>query len=153
MGNTQSSRIPSPIRTDFDEKDDFADLSESLSAIHMVTPLSNDGSLTLKNVSTWEASANSNSKIQLARTIFSQTNITSVLTSRAARIADQHIFNHTLDFKTGPVTDQKSSGRCWLFATTNVIRYGIMRRLKLKDFQLSQVCYPYYISHGSLSDL
>ncbi|KAF8813941.1 peptidase C1B, bleomycin hydrolase [Phlegmacium glaucopus] len=138
MGNTPSSRIPTPTRTEFEEKDDLTDMSESLSTIHMVTPLSSDGSLTLKNVSSWESSASNNSKIQLARTILSQSNITSVLTSRSARIADQHIFNHVLDFKTGPVTDQKSSGRCWLFATTNVLRYSIMRRLKLKDFQLSQ---------------
>jgi len=58
--------------------------------------------------------------------------------SRSAKIADQHIFNNVIDFKTGPVTDQKSSGRCWLFATTNVLRYNIMRKFKLKDFQLSQ---------------
>ena len=138
MGNnTSSHRIPTPIRTDFEEKD--IDISESLSALHMATPLSSDGSLTLKHVSAWEASATTNSKIQLARTILSQSNFTSVLTSRSARIADQYIFNHALDFKTGPVTDQKSSGRCWLFATTNVIRYSIMRKLKLKEFQLSQV--------------
>jgi len=140
MGNAQSSRIPTPTRTDFDEKDVVTDLSESLASIHMATPSSSDGSLTLKNVSSWESSASTNSKIQLARTILSQSNITSVLTSRSARIADQHIFNNVLDFKTGPITNQKSSGRCWLFATTNVIRYGIMRKLKLKEFQLSQVC-------------
>jgi bleomycin hydrolase len=139
MGNTQAShRIPTPTVSYFAEKD--ADISDSPSVLHNATPLSSDGSLTLKNVSTWESSVLANSKIQLARTILSQSDITSVLTSRSARIADQHIFNHTLDFKTGPVTNQKSSGRCWIFATTNVIRYGIMRRLKLKEFQLSQVC-------------
>ncbi|KAF8160655.1 peptidase C1B, bleomycin hydrolase [Crassisporium funariophilum] len=140
MGNQPSSRIPTPTASNFpfDEKDTFTDLSDSLSALHMVVPLSSDGSLTLGHVSQWEGAASSDSKVKLARTILSQTDIRSVLTSRSARIADQHIFNHVLDFKTGPVTNQKSSGRCWLFATTNVIRYGIMRRLKLKDFQLSQ---------------
>lgn len=138
MGNTQSA-IP-PVQTDIDEKAVIISEEEPNSVFRNVTPLSSDGTLTLKHVSTWESSASSNSKIQLARTILSQSNFTSVLTSRSARIADQHIFNHTLDFKTGPVTNQKSSGRCWLFATTNVIRYGIMRKLKLKDFQLSQVC-------------
>ena len=140
MGNSHSQSIPSPKRSSsyVDDLKDL-DISESPSVLLNVSPISNNGSLTLKNVSTWESSVNSNSKIQLARTILSQTNITSVLSSRSARIADQHIFNHTLDFKTGPVTNQKSSGRCWIFATTNVIRYGIMRKLKLKDFQLSQV--------------
>lgn len=137
MGNNTSTHtIPTPSREEFDEVE--KDL-ESLSILHNAIPLSSDGSLTLKNVSNWESSASANSKIQLARTILSQSNLTSVLTSRSARIADQHIFNHALDFKTGPITNQKSSGRCWLFATTNVIRYGIMRKLKLKEFQLSSV--------------
>jgi len=114
------------------------DVSNTLSAMRITDPLSSDGSLTLGQVASWESSAASNSKVKLARTILSQTDIRSVLTSRSARVAAQHVFNHTLDFKTGPITNQKSSGRCWLFATTNVIRYGVMRRLKLKEFQLSQ---------------
>lgn len=139
MGNSQSSHsIPSP-KPYLDEIVKEVDKCDSPSILHNVLPLSSDGSLTLKNVSTWESSASANSKIQLARTILSQSNLNSVLSSRSARIADQHIFNYALDIKTGPVTNQKSSGRCWLFATTNVIRYGIMRKLKLKEFQLSQV--------------
>ncbi|PPQ93845.1 hypothetical protein CVT25_013554 [Psilocybe cyanescens] len=138
MGNTNSSVIPTPTKTAFDEKDSILEVIDPLSEMHIAQPLSSDGSLTLGHVSSWEASSSADPKIRLARTIFSQSDIRSVLSSRSARIADQHIFNHVLDFKTGPITNQKSSGRCWLFATTNVIRYGIMRRLKLKDFQLSQ---------------
>ncbi|KAF8629210.1 hypothetical protein AX17_005795 [Amanita inopinata Kibby_2008] len=101
-------------------------------------PASLDGSITLKNITLWEAAAAANPKLQLARIILSHSDIRSALASRSARVADAHVFNNAIDFKTGPVTDQKSSGRCWLFATTNVIRYGIMKRLNLNDFQLSQ---------------
>ncbi|KAF8198074.1 peptidase C1B, bleomycin hydrolase [Pholiota molesta] len=140
MGNQPSSRIPTPTKASFDDKDvEFVDgVADNISSMHISAPLSSDGSLTLGHVKSWEASASTNSKVQLARTILSQADLRSVLTSRAAKIKDQHIFNHALDFKTGPITNQKSSGRCWLFATTNVIRYGIMKRLKLEDFQLSQ---------------
>ncbi|KAF8971106.1 bleomycin hydrolase [Flammula alnicola] len=139
MGNQPSSRIPTPTKASFDEKDTaFVDLSDSISALHITSPLSSDGSLTLGHVASWEASASADAKVKLARTILSQSNISSVLTSRSAKIKDQHLFNHVLDFKTGPITNQKSSGRCWLFATTNVIRYGVMKRLRLKEFQLSQ---------------
>jgi len=130
--------IPTPTKYSFDEKDDFLQVSDSISALHITSPLSSDGSLTLSQIASWEAAASSNSKVQLARTILSQADLRSVLSSRSARIVDQYVFNHALDFKTGPITNQKSSGRCWLFATTNVIRYGIMKRLKLKEFQLSQ---------------
>jgi len=138
MGNQPSSRIPTPTKYTFDEKDSFMEVSESLSSLHITEPLSSDGSLTLGHVASWEATASADSKVQLARTILSQSDIRQVLMARSAKIADQHIFNHSLDFKTGPITNQKSSGRCWLFATTNVIRFNIMKRLKLKEFQLSQ---------------
>ncbi|KAJ3505038.1 hypothetical protein NLJ89_g7623 [Agrocybe chaxingu] len=139
MGNqASSSRIPTPTKLSFEEKDTFMEVSDSVAALHITDPLSSDGSLTLSQVASWEKAANTDSKIRLARTIFHQSNIRSVLKSRSAGIADQHIFNNVLDYKTTPITNQKSSGRCWLFATTNVIRYGIMKRLKLKEFQLSQ---------------
>ena len=37
----------------------------------------------------------------------------------------------------GP-TDQKSSGRCWLFAATNLLRVSVAKKLKLKSFEFSQ---------------
>ncbi len=139
MGNKPSHTIPSPTKPPFDEKYSFAEVSNSVSSLSISSPLSGDGSLTLAHVAGWEASAGADSKVKLARTILFHSDIRSALISRSAKINDQHIFNYTLDFKTAPVTNQKSSGRCWLFATTNVLRYNIMKRLKLKDFQFSQV--------------
>ncbi|KAL5484802.1 LAP3_1 [Sanghuangporus weigelae] len=101
-------------------------------------PLSVDGSISLKNVDAWEHEASNDLKVQLARTILVDTDFKSVLAAREARVADTHIFNLQLDFKTEPITNQKSSGRCWLFATTNVLRHAIMQKLALKEFQLSQ---------------
>ena len=150
MGNQPSHSIPSPTKSSFDEKYSFAEVSDSLSSLSISNPLSGDGSLTLGHVAGWEAAANADSKVKLARTILFHSDIRSALISRAAKINDQHIFNHTLDFKTAPVTNQKSSGRCWLFATTNVLRYSIMKRLKLKDFQFSQVIRPTYQEMGQL---
>lgn len=37
------------------------------------------------------------------------------------------------------VSNQKSSGRCWLFATCNVIRNAMAAKYSLVDFELSQV--------------
>jgi len=36
------------------------------------------------------------------------------------------------------VTNQKQSGRCWLFAGLNLLRVGAMRSMKLADFEFSQ---------------
>ena len=53
-------------------------------------------------------------------------------------IKDQQIFNTEVGFKTSPTTNQKASGRCWLFATTNVLRYTFAQKLNIKEFELSQ---------------
>jgi bleomycin hydrolase len=101
-------------------------------------PVSADGSLSLKSLSDWEAAASASAKTRLARAILAHTNLNSALVRRDALVADAHVFNTELEFKTNPVTNQKSSGRCWLFATTNVLRYEIMKKLNLKESQLSQ---------------
>ncbi|HBM75877.1 MAG TPA: aminopeptidase, partial [Clostridiaceae bacterium] len=49
---------------------------------------------------------------------------------------DQHTFS--IDIDTGKVTDQKKSGRCWMFAGLNIIRQEIIEKYKIKDFELSQ---------------
>jgi bleomycin hydrolase len=37
-----------------------------------------------------------------------------------------------------PITDQKQSGRCWLFAGLNLLRAGAMKKMRLKEFEFSQ---------------
>lgn len=47
-----------------------------------------------------------------------------------------HHFAYRIE--TGKVTDQKSSGRCWLFTALNVLRPTIIRKNNMKDFQFSE---------------
>ena len=61
-----------------------------------------------------------------------------VLTQRSAQINDIQRFNVKLSLEGAPITNQRSSGRCWLFAATNVFRVAIMKRYNLKEFELSQ---------------
>ncbi|MFD1485183.1 aminopeptidase C [Lacticaseibacillus baoqingensis] len=44
----------------------------------------------------------------------------------------------SIDLSTGAVSNQKQSGRCWMFAALNTMRHGIQAQFKLKDFELSQ---------------
>ncbi|MBQ1877784.1 MAG: C1 family peptidase [Erysipelotrichaceae bacterium] len=46
--------------------------------------------------------------------------------------------NFSIELKQGSITNQESSGRCWLFAATNVFRYEFMKKNKVEDFELSQ---------------
>lgn len=52
-------------------------------------------------------------------------------------------FNFNLDLKEGEVTNQKKTGRCWMFASLNVMRNMIMKNLNLETFELSQ-SYPLF---------
>lgn len=75
---------------------------------------------------------------RLALSALSAANPRDVLTSRAAKISDQQVFNVRIPFEGGPITNQRSSGRCWLFAATNVFRVALMRKYDLDSFELSQ---------------
>ena len=48
-----------------------------------------------------------------------------------------HHFSNTITNEL-PATNQTLSGRCWLFAATNLLRIQIARRYKLEKFELSQ---------------
>ncbi len=47
-------------------------------------------------------------------------------------------FKFSVDIPTMSATNQKSSGRCWLFAATNVLRELIAKKKNLDNFELSQ---------------
>jgi bleomycin hydrolase len=46
--------------------------------------------------------------------------------------------NFSIRLDDWSITDQKASGRCWLFSATNLLRAGIIKRLNTKSFELSQ---------------
>ena len=48
-----------------------------------------------------------------------------------------------VQLKQGDITDQERSGRCWMFASLNTMRYRVMENLGLKTFELSQA-YPLF---------
>ncbi len=59
----------------------------------------------------------------------------------AAPRAHRHSFSVSLE--QGDITNQKQSGRCWMFAALNTMRFQVMKRLNLKTFELSQA-YPLF---------
>lgn len=54
--------------------------------------------------------------------------------------------NHkfSVEVPTMPATNQKSSGRCWIFAALNLLREKIGKDLNLEDFELSQSYISFY---------
>ncbi len=48
-----------------------------------------------------------------------------------------HVYSHKVD-EARPVTNQRSSGRCWLFACLNAMRIPFMKEKNVDDFEFSQ---------------
>lgn len=47
-------------------------------------------------------------------------------------------FHFSVNIPTLPATNQKQSGRCWLFAGLNLLRERVAQKCNLKEFELSQ---------------
>ena len=62
--------------------------------------------------------------------------IDNVALDRQVVVSTDHTFSHVLD--DWAVTNQKQSGRCWMFAGLNLLRPAAMKAMNLKDFEFSQ---------------
>lgn len=63
--------------------------------------------------------------------------------ARDAEVAALATTTFDIQLEQGEITDQKRSGRCWMFASLNTMRYRIMKKLGIKTFELSQA-YPLF---------
>ena len=58
--------------------------------------------------------------------------------------ASETDFSFSLEVKTMDVANQKRSGRCWIFAATNVLREIIAKKCNMSSFELSQSYVAFY---------
>lgn len=77
-------------------------------------------------------------KNRLAYSALSTANPSAVLEKPSAILKDTQYFNVAIPFEGSPVTNQRSSGRCWIFAACNVFRIAIQKRYDVQSFELSQ---------------
>jgi bleomycin hydrolase len=56
--------------------------------------------------------------------------------NHSSRIRLQNNFSN--EIKTGKITSQEKSGRCWMFAGLNLFRNSITKKLNVDDFEFSQ---------------
>ena len=68
----------------------------------------------------------------------SHTDISTTLMKREAGILEQHVYSLVLPYTATPITNQKSSGRYWLFASTNVVRYTAAQEVSTAEVEHSQ---------------
>ena len=58
--------------------------------------------------------------------------------ARNAKVERETTHNFSVSLKQGDITNQKKSGRCWMFSALNFMRFQVMQKLNLATFELSQ---------------
>lgn len=77
-----------------------------------------------------------NPAYRISQNAVTQTTIDNIALDREVVTRIDTSMSHRLDDWT--VTNQKKSGRCWIFAGLNLLRAGAMKKLGVGDFEFSQ---------------
>lgn len=100
-----------------------------------------DRSLTSETTKAAREAVASDSCARIARNAVTSSGVRKA--ARDPEAAAQATTTFDIQLEQGDTTDQKRSGRCWMFASLNTMRYRVMKKLGLKTFELSQA-YPLF---------
>ena len=95
-----------------------------------------DASLTSDDLELLRKSFSRNPAYRLVQNAVTQTSVDDLALDREIVVRTDHSVSHLLD--DWAATNQKNSGRCWLFAGLNLLRVDAMRKMNLKSFEFSQ---------------
>ena len=82
------------------------------------------------------AAYEANPKYAAIENAISHNGLLASLEKRSAAVENIPVFS--LDLTKDKVSDQKASGRCWMFAALNTFRHKMIANFQLEDFELSQ---------------
>jgi len=129
MGSAASKQQPALDTEKFDSILDRAPNFANLS----LKDASEDHTLDTSLFSKWEDRLLSDPKNQLALSAFTQGDMLNLIRNRDAVINDGlQLFSDKIQLEGTPITNQRSSGRCWLFASTNVMRVNMMKKYVMR---------------------
>ena len=94
------------------------------------------GQITKKQIESMRAEFDGDPSAKVAQNAVTGNNVASVSLRRDLVQEVDFTFSTKLD--NWKATNQKSSGRCWLFATLNLFRPGTMKKMNVKEFEFSQ---------------
>ena len=116
-------------------------LSSFLLVILVTLQLSAQG-LTPDVLSTLRASFKPDPSTTVMMNTITANSVKTMALDRKQAITSNSYYSHRI--KTEGITDQKSSGRCWLYAGLNMMRPLAMTSLKKKGFEFSQTYLFFY---------
>ncbi|KAL9886781.1 bleomycin hydrolase isoform 1-T1 [Glossina fuscipes fuscipes] len=101
-------------------------------------PESCSTAITQEKLDKWRKNFYEEPKNVLAQNVCSRFDPFDVCLSRKTIESINHVFTYKVEMEGKPVTNQKNSGRCWLFAALNCIRLPFMKEYNLDEFEFSQ---------------
>jgi bleomycin hydrolase len=114
-------------------------LSVAFAALVCCTTMSplaaDDGRLDPALTANLRHSLNMDGPTQALLNALTATDAKKLAVNRAIVQGHNDLFNHRI--KTKGITDQKKSGRCWLFAGLNMMRPAVIEKYKLDEFEFS----------------
>lgn len=94
--------------------------------------------ITQKNIQKYSQQFNKSSKNILARNAITNAYITDIMVDTQKLKDQQEVFSNAIDVKVH-ISDQGSSGRCWIFSLLNLIRLKMIDKYSLDEhFEFSQ---------------
>ncbi|MFT4554640.1 MAG: bleomycin hydrolase [Chlamydiales bacterium] len=108
-----------------------------LGAFITVEASENYESISAEEIDSFHQSFQVDSKNRLAQRAVSKTGFQEVGIDLARYAAIKRVFSHEAK-ERGQVTNQKSSGRCWIFAGLNVMSEPLVKEHNLENFEFSQ---------------
>jgi bleomycin hydrolase len=94
------------------------------------------GALSAETLHGLQASFATNSAYRLAQNAVTRHSVDDIALNHRVLFAADHTFSTVLD--DWGVTDQKQTGRCWMFAGLNLLRFAARQKLGVKEFEFSQ---------------
>lgn len=77
-----------------------------------------------------------NAKFHAVENAVTHNGLLKSLETRQSQVENNHVFS--IDLTKDEVSNQKASGRCWMFAALNTFRHKLISDFKLENFELSQ---------------
>jgi len=94
------------------------------------------GKLTPSDIQSFKNSLKIDGQTKALMNAISNNDVKQLAFNRELYNKTDHLFNFEIDVKG--ITDQASSGRCWMFAGFNMMRPEVIKKFNLKEFEFSQ---------------
>ena len=95
-----------------------------------------DKNITMEELETFEKAFDKDLAKQVAMNPVPSCGVVKAATNSQVYRQDRH--QYSISLEQGKITNQKQSGRCWMFAALNIMRFAVMQKLDLDTFELSQ---------------